>query len=95
VKCLATSSPATATRMSGVLDTLDTILNPQKAADQWIAGQRAAVSGDLAAQRAMFVADLRVVASEATTEAAYKFAIAGVAAFGFSLLVWKLATRSR
>lgn len=86
MKCLSRSS------MGGILDTL---LNPQASADAWIADQRAAVSGDMNAQRVALVRDLRVVASEATTEAAIKLAIAGVVAFGVSLVVYKLASRSR
>lgn len=89
MKCLASSSPRA---MGGILDD---VFSPKKAAEDWLAGQRQAVAGDLAYQRAMFVAQLRELASEATTEAAAKFAIAGVVAFGFSLLVYKLATRSR
>jgi hypothetical protein len=88
VKCLASRSS-----IAGVFDTIDTLLNPKQAADAWVSDQRAALSGDIAAQRAVFVRDLRAVASDATTEAAYKFAIAGVVAFGVSFVVYKLATR--
>jgi hypothetical protein len=78
--------------MSGLLDD---ILSPRQAADEWMTSQRQAVAGDLAYQRAALESQMRQVASDATTDAAIKFAIAGAAAFGFGVLVWKLATRSR
>lgn len=73
----------------------DAIFSPKTAAEDWIAGQRAAVTGDLAYQRAMLVAQLRAVASEATTEAAVKFAVAGLVAAGLAWTLHRVATRKR
>lgn len=87
MKCLAAPSPST---MSGLLDA---ILSPGKTADAWLAQQRAAVSGDVAYQRATLVAQMRQVASEATTEAAVKLSIAGVVTFAVCAIAYRLATR--
>lgn len=77
--------------MAGLLD----FFSPKTAAEDWIAGQRAAIGGDLAYQRAALVAQLREVASEATTEAAVKFAIAGVVSAAIAFGLYRLSTRKR
>lgn len=71
--------------MRGVFD----LLSP----DAWISEQRAAVAGDVSYQRAALTADLRRTADEATTNAAIKFAIAGVATVAISIAIWRLSSR--
>lgn len=70
----------------------DTLLSPKKSAEDWLGGQRAAINHDLAYQRAIFVAQIREVASEATTEAAIKLAMAGVVTCAVVFVAYRLAT---
>lgn len=80
------------TNLSGLFDAF---FSPKTAAEDWIAGQRAAAVSDVAHQRAILVAQMRQVASEATTEAAIKFAIAGVVSAALAFALYRVATRRR
>jgi len=71
--------------MRGLLDALSPTA--------WAAEQRAALSGDVAYQRAALTAEMRQVMADGATDAAIKFAIAGVATVAVSIVLWKLATR--